>query len=139
MTAQRDELIAQARAAQAQAYAPYSKFHVGAALLFADGSVVTGANVENASYGLALCAETSAVASAMNRGLRGGLVAVAVIGGMEGKDGPVVTPCGRCRQVLNEVAALGGNDPLILCVGEDQVLELRLSDLLPRAFGPDSL
>ena len=139
MTAQRDELIAQARAAQAQAYAPYSKFHVGAALLFADGSVVTGANVENASYGLALCAETSAVASAMNRGLRGGLVAVAVIGGMEGKDGPVVTPCGRCRQVLNELAQLGGTDPTIWCVGADEVLELRLSALLPHAFGPESL
>ena len=139
MTAQRDELIAQARAAQAQAYAPYSKFHVGAALLFADGSVVTGANVENASYGLALCAETSAVASAMNRGLRGGLVAVAVIGGMEGKDGPVVTPCGRCRQVLNELAQLGGTDPTIWCVGADEVLELRLSGLLPHAFGPGNL
>ena len=72
MTDQRDQLIATARKAQAGAYAPYSKFHVGAALLFADGSVVSGANVENASYGLALCAETSAVASAMNQGLRGG-------------------------------------------------------------------
>ncbi len=139
MTAQRDELIAQARAAQAQAYAPYSKFHVGAALLFADGSAVTGANVENASYGLALCAETSAVASAMNQGLRGGLIAVAVIGGMEGKDGPVVTPCGRCRQVLNELAQLGGTDPVIWCVGAEDVLELRLSELLPHAFGPGNL
>lgn len=139
MTAQRDQLIAQARKAQAGAYAPYSKFHVGAALLFADGSVVTGANVENASYGLALCAETSAVASAMNQGLRGGLVAVAVIGGKEGKDGPVVTPCGRCRQVLNELAQLGGTDPVIWCVGAEDVLELRLSELLPHAFGPGNL
>lgn len=139
MNIDRDQLIAQARAAQEQAYAPYSRFHVGAALLFADGSVVTGANVENASYGLALCAETSAVAQAMNRGLRGGLVAMAVIGGLEGQDGPLVTPCGRCRQVLNELAQLGGTDPVIWCVGAEEVLELRLSALLPHAFGPANL
>lgn len=139
MTIDRDSLIAKARAAQAQAYAPYSNFHVGAALLFADGSVVIGANVENASYGLALCAETSAVAGAMNRGLRGGLLAVAVIGGLQGEDGPVVTPCGRCRQVLNELAQLGGTDPVIWCVGADEVLELQLSALLPHAFGPANL
>ena len=135
----RDGLIAAARGAAEGAYAPYSRFHVGAALAFADGSVVTGANVENASYGLALCAETSAVAKAMNAGLRGGLVAVAVIGGLDGRDGPVVTPCGRCRQVLNELAQLGGTDPVIWCVGADEVLELRLSGLLPHAFGPANL
>ncbi len=139
MSIDREELIAAARAAAAHAYAPYSKFHVGAALAFADGSIVTGANVENASYGLTLCAETSAVAQAMNGGARGGLLAVAVIGGMNGEAGPVVTPCGRCRQVLNELAQLGGTDPVIWCVGEGEVLELKLSELLPHAFGPDSL
>ena len=139
VTALRDALIAAARAAQAQAYAPYSRFHVGAALGFADGTVVTGANVENASYGLTLCAETSAVAKAMNDGARGGLEAVVVIGGTEGADGPVVTPCGRCRQMINELAALGGTDPVIWCVGADDVLELRLSQLLPHAFGPANL
>ncbi len=139
MMLNRDALIAAARTAQGAAYAPYSNFHVGAALLFADGSVVTGANVENASYGLALCAETSAVAQAMNLGQRGGLVAVAVIGGLAGADGPVVTPCGRCRQVLNELAQLGGTDPVIWCVGAEEVLELKLSALLPHAFGPANL
>lgn len=139
MSIDRDTLIAAARDAADKAYAPYSNFHVGAALGFADGSVVTGANVENASYGLALCAETSAVAKAMNLGSRGGLLAVAVIGGMNGEPGPVVTPCGRCRQVLNELAQLGGTDPVIWCVGEEDVLELRLSDLLPHAFGPANL
>jgi cytidine deaminase len=135
----RDTLIAAARAAQAQAYAPYSHFHVGAALGFADGTVISGANAENASYGLALCAETNAVSKAFNEGLRGGLVAVAVIGGMHGKPGPTVTPCGRCRQVLNELAQLGGTDPVIWCAGEGEVLELRLSALLPHAFGPANL
>ena len=132
-------LLQAATAVRERAYAPYSNFHVGAALGFADGSVVTGANVENASYGLALCAETSAVAKAMNLGARGGLLGVAVIGGMNGEPGPVVTPCGRCRQVLNELAQLGGTDPLIWSLGADEVLELRLSDLLPHAFGPANL
>ena len=131
----RDELIAAARLAAGQAYAPYSNFQVGAALRFDDGEIVTGSNVENASYGLALCAETVAVAKAMAEGRRGGLVEVAVTG-----TGPApVTPCGRCRQVLNELAELGATDPLVLCCGEEAVLEYRLSELLPAAFGPGSL
>lgn len=144
MPHERDALIAAARIAAAGAYAPYSRFHVGAALGFADGGVVTGANVENASYGLALCAETSAIAKAMNEGRRGGLEAVAVVGGPEGREGPVVTPCGRCRQVLNELAQVGGTDPVIWCAGKTQeganeVVETRLSALLPMAFGPANL
>lgn len=139
MTHDRDTLIAAARTAQAKAYAPYSNFHVGAALGFADGSVVTGANTENASYGLTLCAETNAIAKAMNDGHRCGLEAVAVVGGMRGEPGPTVTPCGRCRQVLNELAQLGDTDPVIWCDGQDGVLELKLSALLPHAFGPASL
>jgi cytidine deaminase len=135
----RDTLIAAAEAAAGLAYAPYSMFHVGAALAFADGSVVTGSNVENASYGLSLCAETVAVASAMNAGARGGLVAVAVAGGKPGAASATVTPCGRCRQVLNELAQLGGTDPVVWCAGGEEVLELRLSELLPHAFGPANL
>ena len=137
----KDALIAAARAAAAKAYAPYSGYHVGAALGFADGSVVTGANVENASYGLTLCAETVAVGKALSDEWRGNLEMVAVIGGKAGQvgSGDPVTPCGRCRQLLNEVAGLGGSDPLVLCVGENTVLEMRLSELLPRAFGPEAL
>jgi cytidine deaminase len=129
------ELIDAARDAARHSYSPYSNFAVGAALRFADGSVVTGTNIENASYGLALCAETVAVSKAMAGGVRGGLEAVAVTG-----PGAVpITPCGRCRQVLNELAQLGGTDPEILCVGPDEIRKLRLSDLLPHAFGPASL
>ena len=129
------ELIDAARLAAQHSYSPYSKFPVGAALRFADGSIVTGTNIENASYGLALCAETVAVSKAMADGARGGLEAVAVTGpGTE-----PITPCGRCRQVLNELAQLGGTDPEILCVGPDEVRRLRLSDLLPHAFCPASL
>jgi cytidine deaminase len=137
----RESLIASARAAAARAYAPYSGFHVGAALGFADGSVVTGANVENASYGLTLCAETVAVSKALADGQRGGLELVALVGGKVGRVGlgDPVTPCGRCRQVLTELAQLDTSDPMILCVGEHEVLELPLSELLPRSFGPASL
>ncbi len=131
----RDSLIAAAKRALENSYSPYSKFRVGAALRFADGTVVTGTNIENASYGLTLCAETVAIAKAMDDGHRGGLDEIAVIGDT---DAPV-TPCGRCRQVLNELAELGATDPIVYCAGSDDVVETRLSELLPRAFGPASL
>jgi cytidine deaminase len=134
---QETELIAAAFAAAGHAYAPYSDYPVGAALLFADGAIITGCNVENASYGLALCAETVAVAKALGEGRRGGLLAVAVVGLNAGAE--PITPCGRCRQVLNEVAALGGTDPLVLCVSADDVRRVALSALLPHAFGPANL
>jgi len=133
--ASRASLVRAARGALENSYSPYSKFRVGAALLFADGCVVTGTNIENASYVLALCAETVAVAKAMDGGQRGGLQAVAVIGDSL----TAVTPCGRCRQILNELADLGGTDPVIWCAGGDEVVETRLSQLLPRAFGPRHL
>lgn len=139
LAANRDALIAAARTAMGTAYAPYSGFHVGAALLFDDGAIVTGANFENASYGLSLCAETVACSIAAHGGRRGGLLAVAVLGGMRGQVGAAISPCGRCRQILNELAALGGTDPLVLCVGERDVVEMRLSVLLPNAFGPANL
>lgn len=131
----RDSLIAAAKDALEDSYSPYSKFRVGAALRFADGTVVTGTNIENASYGLTLCAETVAVAKAMDDGHRGGLEEVAVIGDTPG----AITPCGRCRQILNELAELGGTDPIVWCAGEEEVVKTTLSDLLPRAFGPASL
>lgn len=133
--AQREELLALAREAARNAYVPYSRFPVGAALLFADGAMVSAANVENASYGLSFCAEALAVAQAFAQGHRGGLLAVAVAG-----PGPrVVTPCGRCRQIINELAALDQADPLVWCADGQSVLELRLSQLLPHAFGPGNL
>lgn len=134
-----EQLIAAAHEAALQSYSPYSQYAVGAALRFADGSVVTGTNIENASYGLALCAETVAVSKAMADGVRGGLEAVAVVGPQDKGGGAPITPCGRCRQVLNELAQLGGTDPEVLCVGEGEVRRVRLSELLPHAFGPAAL
>ncbi|MBX9858709.1 MAG: cytidine deaminase [Sphingomonas sp.] len=138
-------LIAAARAAAAHAHAPYSRFHVGAALLLSDGSIVTGANFENASYGLSLCAETVAVATASASGRLADIVAVGVVGGMIGPDGlqgtEPVTPCGRCRQVLNEAAQIGGRDLVIHCAAGsgERVATFTLSELLPHAFGPANL
>ena len=131
-------LIEAARRAAQDSYSPYSNYPVGAALGFADGTIVTGTNIENASYGLSLCAETVAVAQAMANGRRGGLIAVAVTG-PDNAGSPPITPCGRCRQVLNELAQLGGTDPAIHCVASDRVETLALSALLPAAFGPAHL
>lgn len=138
-------LIDAALAAARNAYAPYSRFAVGAALLLADGTIVPGCNLENASYGLSLCAETVALASANAAGRLRDVVAVGIAGGaitprgIEG-DTPVY-PCGRCRQVLNEAADLGARDLLIFCASADGTVLRRhlLSELLPHAFGPGDL
>lgn len=132
------DLVDAARAAAGRAYAPYSNFAVGAALRLANGSIVTGANVENASYGLSLCAETVALAKAANDGRLAEVVEVAVIA--LASETPVY-PCGRCRQFLNEAASLGGRDITVHCTSNDgqQVETLSLATLLPHAFGPASL
>jgi cytidine deaminase len=139
-------LIAAARDAAAYAHAPYSRFGVGAALLLDDGSVVTGTNFENASYGLSLCAETVALATANSEGKLRRVVEIGVIGGMLGADGAIagtdpVRPCGRCRQILNEAAQLSGHDFIVHCASADgETVEThKLSDLLPHAFGPADL
>ncbi|WP_174285937.1 cytidine deaminase [Sphingomonas bacterium] len=146
MTDEIDRLIDAARAASAHAHAPYSRFAVGAALLMADGGIVTGANVENASYGLSLCAETVAVATASAQGRIAQIVAVGVIGGAMDADGRAtghrpVSPCGRCRQVLNEAAQMAGIDLPVHCGAAegDAVASYALSQLLPDAFGPADL
>lgn len=117
----------QARAMTARSYSPYSKVRVGAAALVDDGRMVSGANVENASYGLSLCAECSLVSQLAATG-GGRLVAFTVVGG----NGEYLAPCGRCRQLLFE---FGGNE-LQIDIGDRVVT---LADLLPGAFGPDDL
>ena len=145
MDLDRSALIGEARRAARHAHAPYSRFGVGAALLMTDGMVVTGCNVENASYGLSLCAETVAVAKATSEGRIRDIVEIAIIGGALQRGRPtgtaVVGPCGRCRQVLNEAAQLGHHDLLVHCAAAegDAVETYRLSELLPRAFGPADL
>ena len=122
-------LRARAREAAENAYAPYSRVTVGAAGLTAEGLIVEGCNVENASYGLTLCAECSLVSDLARTG-GGRLVAVAVVAG----DGEPLAPCGRCRQLLYEH---GGPD-LWLDDGPTRPAR-RLGELLPAAFGPEDL
>jgi cytidine deaminase len=127
----REALVAAAGEARERAYAPYSGFQVGAALLSDDGSRFTGANVENASYGLSMCAERTAVFHAVAQGVRR-LRAVAVVAS---NDEPT-WPCGACRQVLYEF----GPDLIVISEGQDGRREERsLAELLPEAFGPSDL
>ena len=122
-----DELRAAAQEATTRAYAPYSRLQVGAAALVDDGRVVTGCNVENASYGLGLCAECGLV-SALHASGGGRLVAFACRSG----EGATLMPCGRCRQLLWEH---GGAD--LLVDTEEGILPM--TQVLPQAFGPEDL
>ena len=123
------ELLEAAAQAQKMAYAPYSRFAVGAALLAADGTIYTGCNVENASYGLGICAERNAIAHAVSCGAKQ-FTAVAVVT----ENG--VTPCGACRQVLAEFAP-GMTVYVADTRGNQRVYSL--AELLPDAFGPGHL
>ena len=128
------ELVAAARAARKHAYAPYSNFQVGAALLTHDGEMVTAANVENASYELSACAERVAVTAAVAAGHRRFAAIAIAVGG----PGPA-RPCGACRQVLHEFPP--GADLKVICAGEqgDRFEVTTLGALLPSAFGPTHL
>src|SRR6478672_10308241 len=133
-----EQLIAAARAAAPKAYAPYSRFSVGCAILSVDGELVTGANMENACYRLGLCAEQSALTAAQHRFGLDKVVRIAVAGGT----GDVVcTPCGGCRQAILEAAQLSGRDVAILCgSGDGSAVERhRIGDLIPFGFGPENL
>ena len=125
-----DTLISAARSAQARAYAPYSNFRVGAALESIDGEVFTGCNVENASYGLTICAERAAIAAAVGAGARRFRRAV-VVSDVD----PPAAPCGACRQVLAEF----GLDLPVEAIGSQRSASWLLADLLPSAFGPEQL
>lgn len=126
-----DTLAREARAAARHAYVPYSRFAVGAAILTADGRIVRGCNVENASFGLTNCAERTAIFSARAAGMEA-VLAVCIY---TPTDVPT-PPCGACRQVLNEF----GPDMAVraICNGPG-IIDTTLSQLLPGAFGPKNL
>lgn len=125
-----DALEAAAWQVRERAYAPYSKFLVGAALMVDDGRIFSGCNVENASYGLTICAERSAVAQAVAAGVRR-FTRIVVATDIE----PPAAPCGACRQVLREF----GPELIVESIGPHSRKQWRIWELLPEAFGPESL
>ncbi|KEO83811.1 cytidine deaminase [Tumebacillus flagellatus] len=126
------QLIQQARAARDKAYVPYSKFPVGAALLLEDGRVITGCNIENASYGLSNCAERTAIFKAVSEG-KPMIKKIAVIADTEGP----CSPCGMCRQVMAEFC--DPNTPVVLTNLNNDVKETTVGELLPFAFLKEDL
>ena len=125
-----DPVLAAARAVQLHAYAPYSQFHVGCALEAEDGTVFVGCNVENASYGLTICAERAAICAAVSAGVHRFRRAV-VVSDID----PPAAPCGACRQVLAEF----GRGLRIEAVGPSQSMSWTMTELLPSAFGKEQL
>jgi len=119
------------------AYAPYSHFKVGAALLSKDGQIFTGCNIENAAFTPTNCAERTAVFKAVSEGITS-FTCIAVVGAPEGKPLTFTTPCGVCRQVLREFC-----DPktfeIIVATSEDEYKVYKLEELLPDSFGPENL
>jgi cytidine deaminase len=125
-----DRLLAAAKQVQARAYAPYSRYRVGAALETSDGTIYVGCNVENASYGLTNCAERVAVGAAVSAGHRMFRRIVVVT-----DSDPPAPPCGACRQVLLEF----GPELIVESVGPERRMRWVLRELLPASFGPEML
>ncbi|MBO4439781.1 MAG: cytidine deaminase [Spirochaetaceae bacterium] len=133
---QKQELIEAAIKMTALSYAPYSHFHVGAALLAKNGTVFTGCNIENAAYGPSNCAERTAIFKAVSEGVRS-FEAIAIVGGAENKKGETeikdfCPPCGVCRQVMSEFC--GKDFKIILFDGKSSIKEFTLAELLPESF-----
>ncbi len=124
-----DELVALALKARDNAYAPYSKFKVGCALTTTDGSLFTGANVENASYGLCACAERNAIAAAVCAGHRE-LAQIAVVT----QSSPPAAPCGMCRQTINEFVSDPSTLTVILANPQGERRQLEFAELFPHGF-----
>ncbi len=127
------------------AYAPYSNFKVGSAVETLDGKIYVGANMENTSYGVTMCAEVGAIQAASSAGRLKDVVRIAVVGGSvrtsSEREGAVITPCGRCRQLLSEITLLTGRDVEVWCA-DAKLLTIRSftsSQLLPCAFDVSGL
>jgi cytidine deaminase len=125
---EREALLAAARNALKRAHAPYSNFHVGAAVLTQSGEVFVGCNVENASYGLTNCAERSAIFTAVQQN-KDGKLAIRAVAVVNGKELPC-SPCGACRQVIAEF----GRQAVVIFKGEQEYQEMTIGELLPESF-----
>ena len=133
----RKELVRQAFLAQQQAYAPYSEFLVGAALLTEDGKIYQGCNIENAAYSPGNCAERTAFFKAVSEGRRD-FTAIAIVGNKRGEAGDYCPPCGVCRQVMREFCA-PDNFKIYLAKSPEDYREFTLEQILPMGFGPENL
>ena len=132
------QLIKLAIEARENAYAPYSHFLVGAAVVTKDGQVYTGCNIENASYGATNCAERTAIFKAVSEGCTE-ITKIAIVGGKEGEEiKEFAYPCGVCRQVILEFCD-AKNMKVIVAKSETDFLEKTLEELLPMSFGPENL
>ena len=128
----KERLLRETGLAKVNSYSPYSKFRVGAGILLKNGEVITGANIENASYPCSICAERSVLASVYSKGYKKeDIVAIAISG--DTKD--FITPCGMCVQVMSEL--MDGDCPVFLLNSKNEVKELRVKKLLPYAFSMD--
>lgn len=135
------KLIEKAKLATSDAYAPYSNFHVGAAVLLADGNIITGNNQENAAYPSGLCAERVAIFAANSQYPKTAVEAIAIAAFHDGRytDMPCC-PCGSCRQTLTEVENRFNHPVRVIMYGESKIYEVAsASDLLPISFGKESL
>lgn len=133
----KEKLIEAAMKARRKAYAPYSHYLVGAALLGESGALYTGCNIENASYGACCCAERTALYQAVSQGERS-FLGLAVTGGMEGREPEdYAYPCGVCRQVLSEFC--GRSFPVIVAKSAAAHQTFSLGELLPNSFGGESI
>ena len=130
----REALCAAAIEAMGKAYAPYSGYKVGAALLTTDGKVYTGCNIENASYTPTVCAERTAIFKAVSEGDRD-FAMIAICGGKDGVITGAFPPCGVCRQVMAEFCSK--DMPVLMVSGVDSHTAVALGDLLPYAFGTE--
>ncbi|XP_041672823.1 cytidine deaminase b [Cheilinus undulatus] len=126
------ELIQRSQEAKKQAYCPYSKFRVGAALLTHDNCVFTGCNVENACYNLGVCAERNAISKAVSEGYRS-FKAIAIASDLNDQ---FISPCGGCRQFMRE---FGSNWTVYLSKPDGSYLKMTVNELLPLSFGPEDL
>lgn len=136
------QLIDSAKKVMSNAYNVYSHYYVGAAARTVSGKIYTGTNVENASLGLTICAEPSAILHAISDG-DPEVIEMAIVGGtsQDAKGGKVATPCGRCRQIIYEVSQISKTDIRLYCCNPDlsEILKMTISDLLPLPFGPGDL
>jgi cytidine deaminase len=141
LTASDMELVSAAKKATERAYAPYSRFNVGAAVRLESGRIITGSNVENAAFPSGICAERAAISNAVSNfpGDRITVIAIAA-GNSEGLIEENVSPCGNCRQVIAEEETRNGNKVRLLLAGKTKVFEIdSISDLLPLQFNKDFL